>query len=114
MNYSNFVILNYDLGIRGEYDNLYIFLDTNKAIDCGNSNCFFEYSFKGTDIEYEDKFKQLKEDLDKTITFSKSDRIYVIVHSIDGTPRGKFIVGQRKTPVWDGYAEKEVDDSLPF
>jgi hypothetical protein len=114
MDYSKFVILNYDLGIRGEYDNLYIFLDTNKAIDCGNSNCAFEYHFKGLNLDYEDKFNQLKEDLDSIISFSKNDRVYVIVHNDEGKPRGKFIFGQRKTPIWDGYAQKEQDDNLPF
>ena len=114
MNYSNFVILNYDLGIRGEYESLYLFLDANKAIDCGNSNCFFEYHFKGSEIDYEDKFNQLKKDLEKNIEFGKNDRIYVIVHNNEGTPRGKFLFGQRKTPVWDGYAVREQDDKLPF
>jgi hypothetical protein len=114
MNYSNYVILNYDLGIRGAYDDLYTFLDSYGASDCGNSNSFFEFPFKGAELTYEDKFNQLIDELDKTITFSKTDRIYVIVHSKDGKPRGKFIFGQRKTPVWDGYAKKEEESDLPF
>ncbi|MCZ8143779.1 hypothetical protein [Flavobacterium sp.] len=114
MDYSNYVILNFDLGIRGEYDSLYIFLDTYKAKDCGNSNCFFEYNFHGTDLDYDDKFKQLKDDLEDKISISKNDRIYVIVHNEAGKPRGKFLFGQRKTPIWDGYAPKVDVDTLPF
>jgi hypothetical protein len=112
--YPNFVILNFDLGIRGEYDNLYVFLDNNKALDCGNANCAFDYHFKGTNLDFEDKFEQLKSDIEKTVTFGKNDRIYAIVHNEEGIPRGKFIFGQRKTPIWDGFAKKEANDSLPF
>ena len=114
MVYSKFVILNFGLGIRGDYDNLYTFLDKNKAIDCGNSNCVFEYHFRGSDLAYEDKFTQLLEDIEKSVNFGKNDRIYVVVHNDEGNPKGKFIVGQRKTPVWDGYAVKEEDENLPF
>lgn len=114
MDYSEFVILNFDLGIRGDYDNLYIFLDKNNAIDCGNSNCVFQYKFSGSDLNYDDKFNQILDSINKVVTFSKNDRIYVIVHNEEGNPKGKFIIGQRKTPVWDGYAIKEDDDNLPF
>ena len=48
------------------------------------------------------------------MAFGKNDRIYVIVHNDDGIARGRFLIGQRKTPIWDGYAEKNADDSLPF
>lgn len=114
MKQSNFVVLNFDLGIRGDYDNLYLFLDSNKALDCGNSNCAFEYHFKGSNLDHEEKFKQLKEDIEKLVSFSKHDRIYAIVHNEEGVPRGKFLFGQRKTPIWDGYAKKEENESIPF
>ena len=72
MIFPNYVILNFDLGIRGEYDSLYTFLDKNKALDCGNSNCAFEYHFKGTDLSFEDKFIQLKkEGANRTAAFKK-------------------------------------------
>lgn len=114
MTYSNIVIFNFDLGVRGEYDNLYIFLDSNKALDCGNSNCVFEYHFKGLNLDYEDKFQQLKNGIETAVSLSKNDRIYAIVHNEEGVPRGKFLFGQRKTPIWDGYAKKDEDDNLPF
>ncbi len=47
MTYPNIVILNFDLGVRGDYDSLYAFLNNNKVLDCGNSNSAFEYHFKG-------------------------------------------------------------------
>lgn len=114
MIHSRIVILNFDLGIRGDYDNLYAFLDNNNALDCGNSNCVFEYHFKGTDLKYEDKFQQLKEEIEGIISFNRNDRIYTIVHNEEGVPRGKFLFGQRKTPIWDGYGKKDDDDDLPF
>lgn len=114
MAYPNIVILNFDLGVRADYDSLYAFLDNNQALDCGNSNSVFEYHFKGTDLTHNDKFDQLKTDLEKTVNFEKNDRIYAIVHNEDGIPRGKFLFGQRKTPIWDGFGQKEEDDSLPF
>lgn len=114
IDYSNIVILNYDLGIRGDYDKLYVFLDTYEASDCGNSNCVFQYKFNGKDLTHNEKFEQLSTKLSETITFSRTDRIYVIVHDEHGKPKGKFLFGQRKTPIWDGYAVKEDDSDLPF
>ena len=114
MTHPNIVILNFDLGIRANYDDLYRFLDSYDAMDCGNSNAVFTYPFKGKDLGYEDKFEQIKKEIEKSVQFGKNDRIYVIVHNDDGVPRGKFLFGQRKTPVWDGYAVKEEDDNLPF
>tara|TARA_R110001592_G_scaffold9723_6_gene51511 strand:+ start:866 stop:1189 length:324 start_codon:yes stop_codon:yes gene_type:complete len=107
-------VLNYDLGIRGNYDKLYAFLDNQDALDCGNANCAFQFDFRGSALNHNDKFKQLEEELEKTMTFEKKDRIYVIVYNTEGEPRGKFLFGQRKTPIWDGYGTKEQDDDLPF
>ena len=114
MIYPNIVILNFDLGIRANYDDLYRFLDSYEAMDCGNSNAVFLYPFKGEDLSYEDKFEQIKKEIEKTVQFGRNDRIYVIVHSNEGVGKGKFLFGQRKTPIWDGYAIKEEDDDLPF
>lgn len=114
MIHSNIVILNFDLGIRANYDDLYRFLDSYDAADCGNSNAVFIYPFKGEVLEYEDKFDQIKSEIDKSVEFGKNDRLYVIVHNDEGVPKGKFLFGQRKTPVWDGYAVREEDDNLPF
>ncbi len=114
MKYSDIVILNFDLGVRGDYESLYTFLDNNKALDCGNSNSVFEYHFRGTNLTYKDKFDQLEMDLEKIVKFERNDRIYAIVHNNEGVPQGKFLFGKRKTPVWDGYGEREEDESLPF
>lgn len=57
MTYLNIVILNFDLGVRGDYDSLYAFLNNNKALDCGNSNSAFEYHFKGKLKQFKDFIK---------------------------------------------------------
>ena len=114
MNLSNIVILNYDLGIQGDYDSLYAFLDNHNALDCGNSNCFFKFNFVGNDLSHSDKFKQLKETIESDVDIEKKDRIYVIVHDDENTPRGTFIFGRRKTPVWEGYGDKKDESGLPF
>ncbi|MHB9292468.1 hypothetical protein Holit_01566 [Hollandina sp. SP2] len=38
---STRVWLSYDLGIKGDYANLYIWLDEHKALECGDSIATF-------------------------------------------------------------------------
>lgn len=111
---SKWVLLNYDFGLKGDYETLYIFLDNQNALDCGSSTAAFEYNFSGKDLNHQDKIDQIAEVIKEKVKLKKGDRIYVIVHNDSGQPRGTFIYGHRKTAPWEGYGEKETDDGLPF
>jgi len=65
--------ISYDLGIKGDYPELYRWLDTHKAKECGNSFAYITYQYN-TDIS-----KELKADLIKNIAFNPGDRIYALV-----------------------------------
>ncbi|WP_339730017.1 hypothetical protein [Maribacter stanieri] len=111
---ENWVILNYDFGLKGDYETLYAFLDNQNAIDCGNSAAAFDFTFMGKDLSYQDKIDQIKNKIEDKVSLKKGDRIYIIVHNEKGQPRGTFIFGHRKTAAWEGYGNKSNDDSLPF
>lgn len=86
--------LSFDLGLRGNYDELYEWLDKMEARECGDSMATFVTAKSREQIT-----KELLRFLDgKT-------RIY-LVNSKQG---GKFIIGKRKRDPWAGYAEASID-----
>ncbi len=99
--------ISYDLGIDGDYNGLYSWLDSHKARECGDSiAAITNYDYK-TDVA-----KELIEDLKGKVELRKTDRIYLVFKS-DGKIKGKFIHGGRKRSPWEGYAisyEEEAED----
>jgi hypothetical protein len=102
------VWMSYDLGVQGDYDHMYAWLDNHKAVECGDSMAYFIYEVpNGTN---DDEFITiLKEDMVKTIKFNPGNRIYVIRHIKDekrDSYYGQFIIGKRKASPWEGYGDK--------
>lgn len=102
--------LSYDLGVAGDYANLYQWLDDHKAVSCGNSIAYFKY-----DVPSEDNsFVDLKKDLEGKVNLKPGNVLYVISRS-DEEPHktiGKFLYGKRKASPWEGYGagtSNEVD-----
>jgi len=95
--------ISYDLGIKGDYQGLYSWLDDHNAIECGNNVAFVQYSIN------KDLIPELKKDLESKIDFKPGDRIYLVRM---GTKEGKeliignFIIGKRKSNPWEGYGTK--------
>lgn len=93
--------ISYDLGIKGDYQGLYRWLDIHKAKECGNSVAYFKYEYSS------DLIAELTNDLKNNIEFTNGDRIYVVflVENDDGhkSTAGQFIVGHRKSSPWEGY-----------
>lgn len=100
--------LSYDLGVSGDYENMYSWLENHGAKECGSSVAFLEnYEFDG------DLLQCLKEDVRDMVTLNRRSRIYVI-YSDDGRLRGKYIFGKRKVPPWAGFgdeSEQEFDEA---
>lgn len=86
--------LSYDLGLRGNYEGLYEWLDEMKAKECGDSIATFTSPKSREQIQ-----KELSKILDK------KDRVYII-NMKEG---GKFILGKRKVAAWVGYAESSIE-----
>lgn len=94
--------LSYDLGLKGDYNSLYVWLDSMNAKECGN--CIASFWF-----EYEsDYLKEVKESLEENIEVNKNYRFYLIWRSVEGKKisiTGKFLFGKRKPAPWEGYAD---------
>ena len=106
---KNAIWISYDLGVRGDYEGIYTWLDEHGAKECGDSLAFISYEYK------KDLLKELKADLLGAITPSKRTRIYAI-HLDPATKKmkGTFLIGGRKAPPWGGFAvgTQEEDDGV--
>lgn len=96
-------MLNYDLGLKGDYQNLYRFLDNQRAIDCGNCNAALEIEVSNDD--FETVLHEVSEFIKKNISLSTTDRLYISTTDSSGLMRGKFISGNRKRAIWEGYGD---------
>lgn len=88
--------LSFDLGLRGDYDALYAWLDEQGAKECGDSVATFQSKKTREEI-----VKEVKRVLDD----KKNPRVYII----STKSGGKFVLGKRKLRApWSGYAEVSV------
>jgi len=94
------VWISFDLGVQGDYEGLYRWLDEYDAEECGDSVAFLNYEHTG------DLRESLRKSIKVSVEINNRSRIYV-VHEEEGKIRGKFIIGSRKRPAWSGYAVKQ-------
>jgi hypothetical protein len=95
----HFVWLSFDLGISGDYEGIYAWLDAKGAKECGDSVACFSYDHPGDDL-----FEDMKDDLSGSVELNaKKDRIYVI-RLLEGKMKGRFIFGRRRDAPWSGAA----------
>ncbi|HVA78336.1 MAG TPA: hypothetical protein VNF27_10595 [Candidatus Binataceae bacterium] len=90
--------LSYDLGLRGEYDALYTWLDRRGARECGDSSA----TFSGAESR-----EEVAKSLAKTV--AKGARLYLIGKKKDGRTVGGFVMGKRKAAPWAGFAQTTGD-----
>lgn len=83
--------LSFDLGLRGNFEDLYEWLDSIGAKECGDSVATFVT---------EKNREQITEEL-STLLGEKA-RVYII-GKLDGKAGGRFIFGKRKRAPWSGY-----------
>jgi hypothetical protein len=97
------VWLSYDLGVKGDYESLYSWLDNHGAKECGDGVAVLNYEFKS------DPTEDLKRDLEKSVDFAKRDRIYVVLleERKERKIKGRFLIGSRKAAPWAGYGSHE-------
>ena len=102
--------LTYDMGVGGDFQGIYSWLDDNEAIECGNNVAFFNYSYpEGIDTD-DALAEHLKSELESKIDFKPGNRVYIIRKSLDkkrnGGTIGRFIIGKRKANQWEGFGTK--------
>jgi hypothetical protein len=98
------VWLSFDLGVRGDYEGLYTWLDNHQAKECGENLAFFKYECQNGVVE------KLKRELKKEVKLDQRSRIYMI-HLKDGKMKGNFIFGRRKRAPWIGYGTLSEEES---
>ena len=103
--------LSYDLGIGGDYDHLYEWLDNHDAVECGDSVAFIRMEFP-SDVSDETVIEKLQKELEENISIEpKRSRIYCIRRDGDNI-KGAFLFGSRKGNPWDGYGSKNSSDDI--
>src|SRR5271155_1179048 len=91
--------ISYDLGVRGDYEGLYAWLDSHHAKECGDSLAVLEYEYQGSIL------KKLKTDLGGAVETDKRTRMYVIYREKSTNKnKGNFIFGARRAAAWTGYS----------
>ncbi len=95
------VWLAYNLGVRGDYEGLFGWLDAHHAKECGDSAAFLHFSCDGPLAD------ALTRELQEAITISKNTRIYAVWQEDGAKLKGRFIIGRRKAAPWSGYADVE-------
>ena len=91
--------ISYDLGVRGDFEGMYTWLDEHGAKECGDSLAFVNYEYK------KELIKDLKADLKAALEMSKKSRIYTIhLDPVTKKMKGTFLFGGRKAPPWAGFA----------
>jgi hypothetical protein len=102
---KHFVWMSFDLGVRGDYEGLYAWLDSKEAKECGEGLACFWFEHSTNKLIHD-----LKEELSSHVRFDeKSSRLYVI-RLVGGKMKGKFIFGRRRTPPWTGYGSTGEND----
>ena len=102
------VWISFDLGVSGDYEGMYAWLDSHGAKECGDNVAAIEFEPRN------DVVAELKSNIQESVTLDKKSRIYVIYRSEDGKMKGAFLFGRRKQASWTGYgasAEESSDES---
>ena len=94
----------FDLGIRGDYEGMYEFLDVHEAKECGDSLAVLQFDFK------RDLLTELEKDLSRLVEFDRKSRVYVVFPDNKGSYKGRFLVGRRKSTPWTGYGKTGVPE----
>ena len=98
---KDIIWVSYDLGVQGDYEGLYAWLDSQHAKECGDSLAFIEYHYT------KDLVSELKKELLKSFKTDKKTRIYTIRQEGEKL-KGRFILGGRKTAPWAGFSPVEA------
>jgi len=94
--------ISYDLGVRGDYDGLYAWLDDKGAKECGSSVAVI----KVADLE-DSICEKIKKEIGEKVKVDSRTRIYLIYRDpATNLNKGRFIFGGRRSSPWEGYGEK--------
>ncbi len=98
--------LSFDLGLRGDYEGIYAWLDEHEARECGDSVAYMKYECEGNFPE------SLEQDIRSAIDVTKKTRIYLVWAGEDGKTHARFIIGRRSCPRGPALAAAPASLSL--
>jgi hypothetical protein len=99
--------LSYDLGVRGDYQSLYQWLDQQEALECGDSVAYMRYSIDAN-LSDDGLASGVYADIKRNVNLKKFDRLYLIWKDGDKI-KGKFLHGNRKAAPWAGFAGRQAE-----
>jgi len=99
--------LSYDLGVNGDYESLYSWLDNHGAKECGSSVAFLK------SYRYEGDLKDcLKKELGSAVSLDNRSRIYIVYRNGEKIS-GHYLIGRRKGAPWEGFGDRdEVEEDV--
>jgi hypothetical protein len=101
---KQFVWLSFDLGVKGDYQGMYAWLDSHEAKECGDGVACFFYEYSG------DLLEAITRDLRSIVLLDeKRSRVYLI-RLLSGKMKGTFIVGRRRSAPWVGTAASSLQE----
>ncbi len=102
--------LSYDLGVRGDYESFYAWLDSHGAEECVESLAVLTYGYSGSLVD------RLRAEIGEAIEISKRTRIYLIYRDpVTKKNKGVFLFGGRRAAPWTGFAHNgsnQADDEV--
>ena len=90
--------LSFDLGLQGNYEKLYEWLDDSDSLECGDSVATFVTPKTRETITGE-----------LSPLLGANARVYLIGPGKKGKVAGSFIIGRRKRAPWFGYASPPTE-----
>lgn len=105
---NSLIWLSFDLGVSGDYEGMYSWLDNHEAKECGSSVACFSFSYDG------DLAKSLKTEIENAVSLNNRSRVYVVYRD-EKKLKGRYVIGRRKSAPWGGYGtQEEHDDEQDF
>lgn len=109
--------VSYDLGMKGDYEGMYNWLDRNNAVERGYNLALIKDYAIDQEISTDEELKNyLKEQIQNFVAIGKSDRIYIMWKGLsDGKLKGAFIFGGMKAAPWTGFYQKNeglIDEGI--
>ena len=96
--------LSFDLGLQSDYQGLYSWLDKFQALQCGSrSLAYFDFPINLKSPSPIEIFNAVQEDLFKSFTPIQGDSLYLVFPDADGSTKGVYLYGNRKTAPWNGF-----------
>ena len=97
--------ISFDLGLQGDYQALYAWLDKQDYKERGDGEGAKECGDNVATFVSDKSREQIEGELKTRLSGQRNPRIYIITKDSGG----RFIFGKRKFPPWKGYAEVESD-----